>query len=208
MNYNSPFIKMLETVANMLIVSFFWLVFSLPVITVVPASAALFHTMSKIVFGPGRGNGVFRDYLQAFKVNLKSGLILSVILILCVLVLLEGLWTGWQIYKISIWGMLYMILGVVLTLAAVLTFVNIPAVLSRFDAPVSSLLRIALYIGLKHPLRTLFSAVFLAVSVWMIGFFPLALLILPGLYTDLTRQALERDMDMFVRENGLEERED
>ena len=66
MNYNSPFIKMLETVANMLIVSFFWLVFSLPVITVVPASAALFHTMSKIVFGPGRGNGVFRDYLQAF----------------------------------------------------------------------------------------------------------------------------------------------
>ena len=52
MNYNSPFIKMLETVANMLIVTFLWFVFSLPLLTIVASSAALYQTTVKVIFGP------------------------------------------------------------------------------------------------------------------------------------------------------------
>ena len=106
MNYNNPFIKMLETLANMLIVSFFWLLFSLPVVTIVASSAALFHTTNKILFGPGRGKGVFKDFYDSFKQNLLPGIKLSLIIIICTAFVAEGLWTGYQIWKISIWGML------------------------------------------------------------------------------------------------------
>ena len=38
--------------------------------------------------------------------------------------------------------------------------------------------------------------------------FPLALVIVPGLYADLVRTYLERDLKAFIKENGLEEKEE
>ena len=64
MNYNNPFIKMLETIANMLIVTLLWFAFSLPLVTVIASSAALYHTTNKVIFGPKRGNGVFNDFFR------------------------------------------------------------------------------------------------------------------------------------------------
>ena len=94
MQYNSPFVKILETIANMLIVSFFWIIFSLPIVTVVPSTAALYHTTNKVIFGPGRGNGVFKCFWDTFKENLKKGLFLSLIIVVALAFIAEGLWTG------------------------------------------------------------------------------------------------------------------
>ena len=95
MNYNSPFIRMLETIANMLIVSFLWLIFSLPVITLVSSSCALYHTTNKIIFGPGRGNGVWKDFFESYKLNLIPGIKLTLLVIVAGLFVAEGLWTGY-----------------------------------------------------------------------------------------------------------------
>ena len=205
MNYNSPFIKMLETIANMLIASFLWFVFSLPVLTIVPASAALYHTTDRIIFGPGKGNGVFKDFFDSFKLNLIQGIKLDLLVIAAFLFLAEGLWTGIQIYKLSIWGTLYLVLGILIAVVLITTIVYIPPVLSRFDAPVSSILRLAVYFALRKPLRSLFYLVLFVFLCIAILSFPLALVIVPGLYADLVRTYLEKDLKAFIEENGLEE---
>lgn len=205
MNYNSPFIKMLETIANMLIASFLWFVFSLPVLTIVPASAALYHTTDRIIFGPGKGNGVFKDFFASFKLNLIQGIKLDLLVIAAFLFLVEGLWTGIQIYKLSIWGTLYLVLGILIAVVLITTIVYIPPVLSRFDAPVSSILRLAVYFALRKPLRSLFYLVLFVFLCIAILSFPLALVIVPGLYADLVRTYLEKDLKAFIEENGLEE---
>ena len=51
MRYDSPFIKFLEAIANMLIGTFLWFLFSLPVITVFASGAALYHCTVKGIFG-------------------------------------------------------------------------------------------------------------------------------------------------------------
>ncbi|MBQ6217740.1 MAG: YesL family protein [Erysipelotrichaceae bacterium] len=208
MNYNSPFIKMLETIANMLIASFLWFVFSLPVLTIVPASAALYHTTDRIIFGPGKGNGVFKDFFDSFKLNLIQGIKLDLLVIAAFLFLAEGLWTGIQIYKLSIWGTLYLVLGILIAVVLITTIVYIPPVLSRFDAPVSSILRLAVYFALRKPLRSLFYLVLFVFLCIAILSFPLALVIVPGLYADLVRTYLEKDLKAFIEENGLEEKQD
>lgn len=205
MNYNSPFIKMLETIANMLIASFLWFVFSLPVLTIVPASAALYHTTDRIIFGPGKGNGVFKDFFDSFKLNLIQGIKLDLLVIAAFLFLAEGLWTGIQIYKLSIWGTLYLVLGILIAVVLITTIVYIPPVLSRFDAPVSSILRMAVYFALRKPLRSLLYLVLFVFLCIAILSFPLALVIVPGLYADLVRTYLEKDLKAFIEENGLEE---
>ena len=205
MEYNNGFIKILETIANMLIVSFLWLMFSLPIITIVPACSALYHTVNKIIFGPGRGNGVFKDFFESYKTNLISGMKLSVLCIVIVLFILEGLWTGYQFYKVSILGMLYMMLGIIITLVVTPMLIYIPPVLSRFDAPMSSIFRISVFITMKKPLRAVLFVFLLAAMGFMVSAFPLALLIVPALYADLIRGPLENDLKQIIEENDLQE---
>ena len=204
MNYNNPFIKMLETIANMLIATFLWFLFSLPLITIIPSSAALYHTINKVVFGPKKGNGVFRDFFDSYKLNLVPGIKLSVITIIALLFVAEGLWTGYQIYKINIAGMLYMILGLVISPVVITTIIYIPPVLSRFAAPVLSIIRMAVYFAMKKPLRSILYFILLVFMVLAIEAFPLALVIVPALYTDLIRTYLEKDFSKFIEENDLE----
>ncbi|MBQ2509542.1 MAG: YesL family protein, partial [Erysipelotrichaceae bacterium] len=93
MRYDSPFIKFLEAIANLLIVTFLWFVFSLPILTVVASSAALYHCTVKVIFGEKKGNGVFRDFFDSYKQNLIPGIKLSLIVIIAMLFIAEGLWT-------------------------------------------------------------------------------------------------------------------
>ena len=204
MNYNNPFIKTLETIANMLIATFLWFLFSLPLITIIPSSAALYHTINKVVFGPKKGNGVFRDFFDSYKINLVPGIKLSVISIISILFVVEGLWTGYQIYKLSIWGMLYMMLGLIISPIVITTIIYIPPVLSRFVAPILSIIRLSVYFAMKKPFRSICYFILLLFMVLAIYAFPLAVVIVPSLYTDLVRTYLERDLNKFIEENDLD----
>jgi len=208
MNYNNPFIKILETIANMLITTFLWIVFSLPVLTIIPSSAALYHTTHKVIFGPKKGNGVLKDFFDTYKLNLIPGIKLTLIVIVAGLFVAEGLWTAYQIYKLNIWGMLYTILGILISAVVITTIIYIPPVLSRFDAPISSIIRLALYFGMKKPLRSIFYLLLLGFMVLAIEAFPLAVVIVPALYTDFVRTYLENDLNKFIKENNLEEKEE
>ncbi|MBR5340715.1 MAG: DUF624 domain-containing protein [Erysipelotrichaceae bacterium] len=188
----------------MLIVSFLWLIFSLPVLTIVPASAALFHTLSKVVFPPGKGNGVFKVFFESYKENLIIGIKLNLLIILMVLITAEGLWTGYQIWRINIWGMLYMMLGIIIAFVVITAIVHIPPVLSYFEAPVSSVIRMAVYFAIRKPLRSILFTLLFVLMIYFIEAFPLALLIVPALYGDLIRAPLNRDFMIFAKENNLE----
>ena len=207
MRYDSPFIKFLEAIANLLIVTFLWFVFSLPILTFVASSAALYHCTVKVIFGEKKGNGVFRDFFDSYRQNLIPGIKLSLIVIIAMLFVAEGLWTGYQIWRINIWGMLYLILGIVISSIVIAAIVYIPPVLSRFDAPVLSVIRIAVYFAMKKPFRSIFYLLLLGLLVLSIYAFPLAIVIVPGVYADLVRTYLERDLQKFIEENGLEEDE-
>ncbi len=203
MDYNSPFIKLLETIANMIIVSLLWLLFSMPVVTIVASCSALYHTVNKIIFGPGRGNGVFKDFFESYKQNLVPGIKLTLILRVLAFFIFEGLWTGYQFYKVSILGMLYFGLGIIITLVVGTMIINIAPVLSRFDAPISSIFRMSIYFAMKHPLRSIFNVLLLIAMFWAVEMLPLALVIVPALYTDLIRAPLEKDMLQIIKDNNL-----
>ncbi|MBQ1482752.1 MAG: DUF624 domain-containing protein [Erysipelotrichaceae bacterium] len=203
MRYDSPFIKFLEAIANMLIGTFLWFLFSLPVITVFASGAALYHCTVKVIFGEKKGNGVFRDFFDSYRSNLVPGIKLSLIALIALLFVAEGLWTGYQIWRINIWGLLYLILGIVISSIVICTLIYIPPVLSRFEAPVLSIIRLAVWFAMKKPLRSIFYLLLLGALILGIQAFPLAIVIIPGVYADLIRTYLEKDLQKFIEENGL-----
>ncbi|MBE6125661.1 MAG: DUF624 domain-containing protein [Erysipelotrichaceae bacterium] len=202
MDYNSPFIKILTMIANMIIASLLWLLFSLPVITIVPSCSALYHCVNKIIFGPGRGNGLFRDFFDSYKQNLVPGIKLTLLLLVLAFFIFEGLWTGYQFYR-TILGMLYFGLGIIIALVVGTMVVYIAPVLSRFDAPISSILRMSAYFAMKHPVRSILYVLIMAALAFSIEVMPLALLIVPAVYCDIIRGPLEKDMQQIIEDNNL-----
>ena len=69
---DSKLMKMLTKIANMLIVSVLWCICCIPVITIIPACAALFHTTVEII--QGNGMGVVRDFLLTFREEIAKGI--------------------------------------------------------------------------------------------------------------------------------------
>ena len=202
MDYNSPFIKILTMIANMIIASLLWLLFSLPVITIVPSCSALYHCVNKIIFGPGRGNGLFKDFFDSYKQNLVPGIKLTLLLLVLAFFIFEGLWTGYQFYR-TILGMLYFGLGIIIALVVGTMVVYIAPVLSRFDAPISSILRMSAYFAMKHPVRSILYVLIMAALAFSIEVMPLALLIVPAVYCDIIRGPLEKDMQQIIEDNNL-----
>lgn len=204
-NYNNPFIKLLVRMANMIIVSLYWVVCCLPVATIMPACAALYHTVNKVVFG--NGNGITREYFKSFKAALKPGVLLSVLAVVVGGLVAFGVYTGAQIWDAGIFGTIYMAAGVLIAFVLLTTLVYIAPSLSRFEGNVSVILRLSMYFSMKNQFRSAWYVVLLGLAFWSVDFFPLLLLVVPALYVDLIRGGTEKIMKAYIHDAGLDDAE-
>lgn len=204
--YNNPVISFMVKVANMMIVSFYWLLCCLPVVTILPSCAALFHCVNKVVFGSG--SGVTRDFFSSFKSALKPGVLMSAVFVVLGILIAIGIRTGMAIWDVNLFGTVYMAMGVLIVVLFSTVLIYIPPTLSRFEGGMTTIIRLAVYFSGKHLLRSMWYVVLLAVVVFAIDFFPLLLLLLPALYTDLIRGGVEKEMKRYIEEAGLEDAEE
>ncbi len=205
-NYNNPLIVFMVRIANMMIASFYWVLCCIPVVTVLPASAALYHCVTRVVMGSG--SGVTRDFFRAFRGALKPGVLLSAVTEVVGALVYLGIRTGLQIWDANVFGAAYMALGVLVGITCVTALVFMPPVLSRFEGGMGVVLRLSMYFAGKHLLRSLWYAALLAMGIWAVDFFPLLLLVVPALYTDLIRGGVEKVMTQYIRDAALEDGEE
>ena len=72
-----PLMRGLSDLANVLLLSLCWVIFSIPVLTIGSATAALYCGVQKVV--NGENIRVFRCFFKSFRENLKQGVILTLI---------------------------------------------------------------------------------------------------------------------------------
>ncbi len=199
--YDNPFMAIMVRIANLMILSFFWLLCSLPVLTILPASAALYHTMIRVVHG--QGSGVAKDYFHAFAGSLKKGLPLSLAVLAAGGLLGYSLYIGKQMMERSLAGTFYFVFGLGLAFVLIAGVLHLVPALATFEGSVGMYLRLGLYFSGKNPLKTLLRLLLLAVTALMADFYPIALLILPGVYMDLISPGLKKMTDRFMADQGL-----
>lgn len=204
-NYNNPVIVFMVKVANMIIVSLYWVICCLPVVTVLPACAALYHTVSKVIFG--NGNGVTKDFFSAFKAALRPGVALTLLLEVVGALVAFGIYTGLQIWDAGMFGTVYMAAGILIGFICLTSLVYVAPTLSRFEGGISVILRLSVYFAMKNQLRSAWYVILLGLAFWSVEFFPLLLLVMPALYSDLIRPGTEKVMNGYIQLAGLEETE-
>ena len=204
MKYNSPLMKFLETIANMLIVSFFWILCSIPIFTIIPATAALYHTTNRVIFN-GRGNGVIKDFFKAFKINFMLGFKANLICVAAIFFIVVGLNTGFQIYTLNTVGLLYLILGFLITFVFGISIVFLPVVISRFHLRVVDAFKLSVFFAFQNVFLSILNLLLLGFFVLTVKMIPLTIIIIPALYIDLIRSNTEKKMKEFIINNNLQE---
>lgn len=180
----------LSTLVDVVGLSVLWIALCLPIVTVGPATAALYYTVVKCV--RGRESGAFGEYLRSFRTNLRVGVQASLVVIPLFLLLLGG-------YRIVCWygtrigGMAY-ILYVAYYFALVLpagVLCWLSPLLGRFDYQVRDLFRTALQLTAAHlpstvivVLLTFQTAVFCLNRWWPVVFMPVIAALLVSLFTE------------------------
>jgi len=84
--------RVLDKVGSALILNLLWLLSCLPIVTVGPATAAMYETVRKFFL---RGEGALvPTYLKAFRANLKQAIPLGLVAVVILGVVIAGVMTG------------------------------------------------------------------------------------------------------------------
>lgn len=171
LDVNNPVMRVLTTIFDLIALSVFWIIFSLPIVTMGAASAALYHTVYHHV---RKGEDyLWNSFWTSFKENFKRqtlcwlvALAILGVLIADAIVLramyLDGKPFGW---------LYYIVLGL---LALVLVWtVYLAAYGARFDGTVKEVLKYSWILFRAHPL------LLLCIMVLLVGGIALALTIPP-----------------------------
>ena len=81
----SPLSRLLGRVLDIVVLSVLWLVCSLPIVTIGPASAALYYSCAKCL--RHQEPGPYRNFFSAFRQNLKTGIGATMALLLLAILL-------------------------------------------------------------------------------------------------------------------------
>ena len=210
--YDGPLMTYMTKVANLMLVSLMWVVCCIPVVTILPAGAAMFHTTTKII--RGNGSGIFRDFVKSFVGCLKKGVVLTLIVIASGLILFTCVDFGRQMP--GIFGLVYLIIGLVLMLSWALMVLYLPPVLSRFEGKITMYIRMSLYLSSQRLFRSIGMLLLLFLVAFLTDYFPMILMVTPGMYTDLICTGMEKALATFddstkdeqTHENESEETEE
>lgn len=198
----SPFFRFITNFGNIIIVSILWVIGCLPVITIAASTSALYHTCVKVIL---RGRGyVIKEFLHSYKDNLKQGCIISLLslIIVCTLYMNHGYISHLEqapFYLVSMYRCsLLLFCGMLLYI--------IPN-LSRFRVSFLTLLKLSLFMMIRHFYLTFIMMVLLVAAAILILSIPVTLLFLPGLYMILKSLVMEKILKKYMPrcEDGSDE---
>ena len=205
---DNKFFVLMSKIFDVMVLSLIWLVLCLPIITIGPASTAVYYTMVKVI--RRERSYLLKEFFRSFKLNFKQGAILTLIYA----ALVASMYFDFRyVQELSEAGSKYgpMLFGAFLVLAifVVFTAVYIFPLLSRFTVTIKNLIKWSFFIAIRHIGWTLLLGVlFIGTALLMFfAFFymPPLIIFLPGVYTLIVSFPMEH---IFKRYMPVEEESD
>lgn len=146
-NLNSPLMKGINKVLQMIYMGMLWFLCSIPIVTIGASTTAMYEVLLKMAKDL-EGN-ITKDFFRSFKNSLKQGIIVWLLLLAALVVLLGNLW-----YYTVVIGMRHVVPVVVFLIMLVLTLTicaYVFPVMARTENSVKGHFQIALILALRNP---------------------------------------------------------
>lgn len=200
-NTDSPFFVFLGKVADIIAVSFLWVLLCIPIITIGPATTALYYVVVKVI-RKERGY-IFREFMKSFKLNFKKGAIVGIFNILIFVILVFDIYYAWSWMSIDLnMGLLFLGVFLALTLIVLCITIYLYPILSRFDLSVKQLIKSTVFMSMKHLPYTLILALTTIAAIFIVYAGPVMLFIIPGALTYLNSYIIERVFRKYMQSSN------
>lgn len=164
---DSPIIRFLSTVADLMVVNLLWILCSLPIITIGASTTACYYVCFRMTRGEG---SVIRDFFSSFKKNFKQATILWLVAVLVAgllcfdfIVLNQISFLGKEILRVFI-----IIFTAICLFAALYAF----PLISQFENSIKNTIKNALHLSLFHFGKTILMCVPFALIADVFIFLP------------------------------------
>jgi uncharacterized membrane protein YesL len=197
---DGPFYKIGSIIADIMILSMFWILFSIPIVTIGASTTALYSVMTRKV--TNRDGYLLRDFMKGFKTNFKQATViwLAVLAVLTVLLL--------NIYNIELIGnMKVVVLPVQIWFMIELAFIVIYIfpIISRFEVKLKESIKFAFFMANRHFLTSIACVAIAGILVLAVVVYPLIILVVIGIYVYLTSFLMIRVFKKYKPEIAEEE---
>ena len=180
---DGAFYKYGSMLADIMIISGLWFLFSLPIVTAGASTTAAYYVFTRRA--ANRDGYLWRDFWGSFKSNLWMSVRVFILFVAISILLALNILNIDLVENTTLRAIIYPAQFVI---AIELLFMNfyVYPVLSRFEMKFFPLLRAAFIMANKHLLTTLLTTLLFAALAYLSYTYPLAVLLFPGLYIFLT----------------------
>ena len=214
-NNNSPIVRFLEKLANVMILNWLMLICCVPIVTIGPAITAAYWVALKMV--RDEEGGIVHDFFHSFRVNLKQGIVVGLIILG---ISIFFFFDFYYIYQLSQAGNLFdrFVFIVLIFFAAVFIMVvnYVWAILAKFNNTTKQLFKTSFAVAVRHILASFVMGVISAAPMLMLLWSPASFTIavafyfffgIPGI-AYLQSFFLVRIFDMYIPRETDEDDED
>lgn len=159
---DSPLYTFLSTLWNVVKINILWLVCSLPIITLGPATVAAFSVCLKMV--DDREGDVGRQFIKAFKENMKQGIPLGLLFLFCSYVIYLDFEINRALEEGS-WALI--IFGIVACFTFGMSFIYAFPLSARYENTMVNTLKNSVRIATRYFVRTIVLVAVIAVEVFL-----------------------------------------
>lgn len=187
--FDGSFIQVFDIIFDILVLSFLWILCSIPIITIGASSTALYYAMVKCV--KNHDGYVSKQFFYSFKNNFVPATILWVIIVGVSFILHLNI--GILMEKTSgYFGLFFICFYAAATLYVILTACYMFPALSRFDMGLGWFIKLSLYMVVKYFGTTVALLLILACTVILVFKIPMLMFFLPGPVAFVMSDFLER----------------
>ncbi len=184
---DGPFYRFGSILADVIILSFIWIFFSIPLFTIGASTTALFYVTTRRI--SNREGYLFKDFWSSFKSNFKQSTIVWLLQLVVGGIIIINI-----LNKHLLGDMMLFVIPVQICMFVEICFVSfyIYPIISRFDMKLKESLKTAFFMANKHIFTSITCAVLTVGVVLALVLYPLFALIAMGTFAYLASYLIIR----------------
>lgn len=197
-NLDGKVYKFLDRIANCMIVSILWTIFSLPLFTVGASTTALYHTIHKVIINDT--GHILQEFWRAFKSNFKQSTIVWLLLLLILVFLGTDCYFAYILSQTNTVLQWILVALIVISAFVIVWSVYCFAYIAHIQDPTKTVLKntcIMCILNLSKSLMLLGGFCLAAAMIILFPFSAVFLIILPGAYMYFAHSVLKKVFSQY-----------
>ena len=185
-NMEGPFFRFGNAIADIMILSFIWILFSIPLFTIGASTTALFYVTTRRI--SDKEGYLFKDFYSSFKSNFKMATKLWLLFAGLFGLLAANVYMLWNFDFFDPWmATILLPIQILILIELSITSIYLFPITARFEMSFRQTIKSAFFMANRHLLTTL-SCVVTALAILLAAemFFPPLFMVSMGLYAYVT----------------------